>query len=152
MTDTTTLPIREPSEFVDAVELQAIKHLLALLDKTFKTTRTYGPHNPVAQKFFQQYYDFLTIQLATHDTLQFLAHHAELIYKGVVVYQSTAANENLAFKLHTDGIRELSFLKGVSQDDLTYFLEACGAHTTLKSRTTTSSPACGKGISRPSPL
>jgi hypothetical protein len=124
MTDTTTLPIREPSEFVDAVELQAIKHLLALLDKTFKTTRTYGPHNPVAQKFFQQFYDFLTIQLATHDTLQFLAHHAELIYKGVVVYQSTAANENLAFKLHTDGIRELSFLKGVSQDDLTYFLEA----------------------------
>ena len=94
MTDTTTLPIREPSEFVDAVELQAIKHLLALLDKTFKTTRTYGPHNPVAQKFFQQFYDFLTIQLATHDTLQFLAHHAELIYKGVVVYQSTAANEN----------------------------------------------------------
>lgn len=109
---------------IEASELQAVKQLLALLDKTFKTTRTYGPNNPVAQKFFQQFYDYLTIQLAAHDVLQFLAQRSELLYKGVAVYQSTSSSENLAFKLHADGIRELSFHKGLSQEDLAYFLEA----------------------------
>ncbi|MBA2252832.1 MAG: HEAT repeat domain-containing protein [Nitrospirales bacterium] len=109
---------------IEASELQAVKQLLALLDKTFKTTRTYGPNNPVAQKFFQQFYDYLTIQLAAHDVLQFLAQRSELLYNGVAVYQSTSSSENLAFKLHADGIRELSFHKGLSQEDLAYFLEA----------------------------
>lgn len=109
---------------IEASEFQAVKQLLALLDKTFKTTRTYGPNNPIAQKFFQQFYDYLTIQLAAHDVLQFLAQRSELLYKGVVVYQSTSSTENLALKLHADGIRELSFHKGLSQEDLAYFLEA----------------------------
>lgn len=124
MTEPGVIAHQEVNDSAEAAELQAIKHLLMLLDKTFKTTRTYGPHNPVAQKFFQQFYDFLTVQLERHDTLQFLAHRSELIYKSMVVYQSTSANENLAFKLHADGIRELSFLKGLSQDDLSYFLDA----------------------------
>ena len=105
-------------------EIQAIKQLLALLDKTFKTTRTYGPTNPVAQKFFQQFYHDLTDQLTTHGVLQFMAQRAELLYKGIAVYQSTSSNESLAFKLHADGIRELSFHQGLSEDDLAYFLEA----------------------------
>ncbi|HEX3203179.1 MAG TPA: HEAT repeat domain-containing protein [Nitrospiraceae bacterium] len=104
--------------------MQPIKQLLALLDKTFKTTRTYGPNNPVAQKFFQQFYSFLTLQLAAHDILQFLVQRSGLYYKGDVVYQSASTSENLAFKLHADGIRELSFHKGLSQDDLQYFLDA----------------------------
>jgi hypothetical protein len=109
---------------IDASELQAVRQLIALLDKTFRTTRTYGPNNPIAQKFFQQFYDHLTIQLAAHEVLQFLAQRSELLYKGVAVYQSTSSSENLALKLHADGIRELSFHKGLSQEDLAYFLEA----------------------------
>lgn len=127
MTESNTLSLAIPQESTGSVEvseLQAIKQLLALLDKTFKTTRTYGPNNPVAQKFFQQFYDYLTIQLAAHDVLQFLAQRSELLYKGIVVYQSTSSSENFAFKLHADGIRELSFHKGLSQEDLAYFLEA----------------------------
>jgi hypothetical protein len=114
----------ESTATLEPSEIQAIKQLLALLDKTFKTTRTYGPKNPVAQKFFQQFYHDLTIHLAAHSVLQFLAQRSELIYKGVVVYQSTSSNENLAFKLHADGIRELSFHQGLSHEDLSYFLEA----------------------------
>jgi hypothetical protein len=125
MTHTSPLAIPQMSDgSVETSELQAIKQLLALLDKTFKTTRTYGPHNPVAQKFFQQFYDYLTTQLASHHVLQFLAQRSELLYKGAVVYQSTSSNENLAFKLHADGIRELSFHQGLSREDLAYFLEA----------------------------
>ena len=127
MAQTTPSSFVWPQESTAALappEIQAIKQLIALLDKTFKTTRTYGPKNPVAQKFFQQFYHDLTIQLTTHGVLQFMAQRAELVYKGISVYQSTSSNENLAFKLHADGIRELSFHQGLSQDDLAYFLEA----------------------------
>lgn len=119
-----TGPGPEQAVRVDSAELQAITQLLALLDKTFKTVRTYGPTNPVAQRFFQQFYSYLTLQLAAHDVLQFLVQRGELYYKGQVVYRSSSPTENLAFKLHADGIRELSFHKGLSQSDLQYFLQA----------------------------
>src|SRR5579884_2112658 len=123
---TTSTGEQSPSvpEQVDSNELQAIKQLLGLLDKTFKTVRTYAPNNPVVQKFFQQFYSYLTLQLAAHDVLQFLVQRGELYYKGHAVYRSSTPTENLAFKLHADGIRELSFHKGLSQDDLQYFLQA----------------------------
>ncbi|WP_447980664.1 HEAT repeat domain-containing protein [Candidatus Nitrospira bockiana] len=114
----------QPGASPDAAEFQAIKQLLALLDKTFKTVRTYGPNNPVAQKFFQQFYNYLSIQLAAQDVLQFLVQRSELYYKGEVVYRSSSPTENLAFKLHADGIRELSLHEGLSQEDLLYFLDA----------------------------
>ena len=127
MTEINSSALAFPSDSaagIEPSEVQAVKQLLVLLDKTFKTTRTYGPNNPIAQKFFQQFYDYLTIQLAAHDVLQFLAQRSELLYKGVAVYQSTSSTENIALKLHADGIRELSFHKGLSQEDLAYFLEA----------------------------
>ncbi len=108
-------------------ELPAIKQLLTLLDKTFKTARTYGPNNPVAQRFFQQFYDDLSGHLTTHHTLLFLVQRSELYYKGHAVYQAPSPTENLAFKLHADGIRELAFNKGLSQGDLAFFLEALWA-------------------------
>src|SRR5262245_34789697 len=108
-------------------ELPVIKQLLTLLDKTFKTARTYGPNNPVAQRFFQQFYDDLSGHLTAHHTLLFLVQRSELYYKGHAVYQAPSPTENLAFKLHADGIRELAFNKGLSQGDLAFFLEALWA-------------------------
>ncbi|MER3424911.1 MAG: hypothetical protein C4293_18515, partial [Nitrospiraceae bacterium] len=108
----------------DRTELQAMKQLLMLLDKTFKTTRTYGPNNPVAQKFFQQFYNELSRHLDAHDMLLLLIQRSELYYQGEVVYQASSPTENLAFKMHADGIRELAFHKGLTQNDLLSFFEA----------------------------
>ncbi|HJU03554.1 MAG TPA: hypothetical protein VJ692_00275 [Nitrospiraceae bacterium] len=111
----------------DVPELPAIRQLLALLDKTFKTARTYGPQNPVAQRFYQQFYHDLTAHLDAYDSMLFLVQRSELYYKGYSVYQASSPTENLAFKLHADGIRELALHKGLSQDDLSFLLEALGA-------------------------
>lgn len=105
-------------------ELQAIKQLMLLLDKTFKTTRTYGPNNPVAQKFFQQFYNELIRHLDAHELLVLLIQRSELYYQGEVVYQAASPTENIAFKMHADGIRELAFHKGLTQSDLLSFFEA----------------------------
>ncbi|MGH7233486.1 MAG: HEAT repeat domain-containing protein, partial [Nitrospiraceae bacterium] len=110
----------------DVPELPAIRQLLTLLDKSFKTSRTYGPNNPVAQKFSQQLYHELTAHLDRYDTLLFLVQRSELYYKGHSVYLSSSPTENLAFKLHADGIRELTLHKGLSQSELSCLLEALG--------------------------
>ena len=105
-------------------EVTAVKLLLKLLDKAYKTSRTYGPNNPVAQKFFQEFYTDLTAHLEILDTLTFVVQRSELYFRSEVVYQTESQTENLAFKLYVDGIREFSLHKGLTQSDLASFLEA----------------------------
>jgi hypothetical protein len=115
-------PAKEPPN----PELASAKRLLALLDKTAKSTRTYGAANPVAQKFFQQLFEGLTAHLATYSKLAFLVQRSELHFNGEVVYRSEqdSSNESVAFKLYADGIRELAFLEGLPAEDLSVLLDS----------------------------
>jgi HEAT repeat protein len=107
-------------------EITSVKQLLKLLDKTAKSSRTYGINNPVAQNFFLQLHHELTTHLSTYSRLLFLVQRSELHFRDEVVYRSEqdASNENIAFKLYADGIRELAFYEGLTPEDLTFFLEA----------------------------
>jgi hypothetical protein len=124
-TDSGALPIAPEKEPVNP-ELASVKRLLSLLDKTAKSSRTYGATNPVAQKFFQQLFEGLTAHLATYSKLAFLVQRSELYFNGEAVYQSDqdSSNESVAFKLYSDGIRELTFLEGLPAEDLSYLLDS----------------------------
>lgn len=115
---------KEP-EAVDP-EVAAVKQLLRLLDKTSKSYRTYGPNNPVAQKFFDQLCRDLESHVATYQVLGFVIQRSALYFKDQSVYQpeSDGSSENFAFKLYADGIRELVIHVGVSREDLAFFLGA----------------------------
>jgi len=112
---------------VEDQELESVRRLLTLLEKTFKTGRTYGPSNQLAQQFIQQLYDTLTAHLAACGTLSLQVQRFEFYYRGEVVYQKPSQAENLAFKLYASGVRELSFSRGLSKDTLSSFLETLGA-------------------------
>ena len=115
-------PAKEPAN----PELASVKRVLTLLDKTAKSTRTYGTTNPVAQKFFQQLFEGLTAHLATYSKLAFLVQRSELYFNGETVLRSEqdSSNESVAFKLYADGIRELAFLEGLSAEDLSFLLDS----------------------------
>ena len=115
-------PAKEPAN----PELVSVKRILTLLDKTAKSSRTYGTANPVAQKFFQQLFEGLTAHLTTYSKLAFLIQRSELYFNGEVVYRSEqeSSNESVAFKLYSDGIRELAFLEGLSAEDLCFLLDS----------------------------
>lgn len=119
------LPIAPEKEAQDP-ESTSVKRVLSLLDKTAKSSRTYGSTNPVAQKFFQQLFEALTTHLATYSRLAFLIQRSELYFNGEIVYRSEqdSSNESVAFKLYADGIRELAFLEGLTAEDLSYFLDS----------------------------
>jgi hypothetical protein len=124
-TESGALPIT-PAKDPANPELASVKRLLILLDKTAKSSRTYGIANPVAQKFFQQLFDELTTHLATYSKLAFLVQRSELYFNGEVVYRSEphSRNESVAFKLYADGIRELAFLDGLLAEDLAFLLDS----------------------------
>lgn len=115
-------PIKEPPN----PELSSVKRLLTLLDKTAKSSRTYGAANPVAQKFFQQLFEGLTVHLGTYSKLAFLVQRSELYFNGEVVYRAEqgSSTESVAFKLYSDGIRELTFLEGLPAEDLSFLLDS----------------------------
>ncbi len=110
-------------------EVASVKRVLKLLDKTAKSNRTYGATNPVALKFSQQLFEELSSHLATYAKLTFLVTRAELLCKDEVVYQAEkeGGSENLAFKLYADGIRELALQRGLTEEDLSFFLDALWA-------------------------
>ncbi|HYM89195.1 MAG TPA: hypothetical protein VES92_08765 [Nitrospiraceae bacterium] len=124
-TDGGALPIAPAKELADP-ELASVKRLLTLLDKTAKSSRTYGSANPVAQKFFQELFEGLTAHLAAYSKLAFLIQRSELYFNGAVVYRSEqdSSNESVAFKLYADGIRELAFLEGLAAEDLSFLLDS----------------------------
>ena len=124
-TDVGALPMAPAKELANP-ELVSVKRVLALLDKTAKSTRTYGAANPVAQKFFHQLFEGLTAHLTSYHKLAFLIQRSELYFNGEVVYQSEqdSSNESVAFKLYSDGIRELAFLEGLSAEDLSFLLDS----------------------------
>ncbi len=124
-TDEAALPIAVEKETHNP-ELISVKRVLTLLDKTAKSSRTYGSTNPVAQKFFQQLFEALTTHLATYSRLAFLIQRSALYFNGEVVYQSEqdSSSESVAFKLYADGIRELAFLEGLTAEDLSYFFDS----------------------------
>jgi hypothetical protein len=124
-TESSALPL-SPTKAHPDPELASAKRLLTLLDRTAKSSRTYGATNPVAQTFFQQLFEGLTDHLATYSKLAFLVQRSELYFGGEVIYRSEqeSSNENVAFKLYSDGIRELTFLEGLPAEDLSYLLDS----------------------------
>jgi hypothetical protein len=108
------------------LELTSVTQLLKSLDRASKNLRTFGQHNPVAQRFFDQFYTELTTYLTQFNVLTFMVHREGLFFKEELVYVSQDGNtsENLAFKLYSDGIREVTFHRDIPGEDVLFFFDA----------------------------
>ena len=107
-------------------ELTSVTQLLKSLDRASKNVRTFGHQNSVAQKFFEQFYTELSTHLEQYNILTFVVQREGLYFKEASVYSAKSgdANENFAFKLYSDGIREITFHQGIEQEDVLFFFDA----------------------------
>ncbi|BFU93415.1 MAG: conserved protein of unknown function [Nitrospira sp.] len=114
------------SKASDDPEIGSLKRVLKLLDKTAKSNRTYGSSNPVAQKFSQQLFEEISAHLSSYAKLTFLVQRSALLCRDQIVYQpeSDSGGESMAFKLYADGVREVALLQGLTQEELSYFLDS----------------------------
>ena len=107
-------------------ELGSVAQLLKSLDRASKNVRTFGHQNSVAKRFFDQFYTELINHVERYNALTFIIQREGLFFKETCVYNSQAgeSSENFAFKLYSDGIRELTFHQGIEQDDVLFFFDA----------------------------
>jgi putative SOS response-associated peptidase YedK len=107
-------------------ELTSVAQLLKSLDRASKNVRTFGQGNSVSQNFFGQFYTELTTHLTQFNILTFVVQREGLFFKEELVYGSETGgtSENFAFKLYSDGIREITFHPDISDEDVLFFFDA----------------------------
>lgn len=90
--------------------------------KAKKQLKLYPPNNPIYVRAFEDVYKkFQNLFLLTDSlTLQIL--HNEIRVDGSKIYENLQKEDNLALFFFKDGIRELSFHKGLSHKELEQFI------------------------------
>lgn len=114
----------EEQEEIDQEEIAAVEKLIHFLIKTLKTLVIYPEENPIAKEFRRDLYNRFIEFLEKYDQLNLKVNETQLTCKGIMVHRDGGKDERLAHILHRDGIREIAFLKGLEQQELSDFLEA----------------------------
>ncbi len=104
-------------------EIKEAKDLLQCIIKAKKTLRMYPDNNPVYVKTlgesFLKFKNFLDYKEAF--TLKIRQN--SILYDAEQIYSSAEKEDNLALFFFKDGLRELTFKKGLSQEELEEFLK-----------------------------
>lgn len=112
-----------PEDAVPPSELQKAKDVIAALTKAIKTSKLYPESNPIYQKFIEELSEKFNSYMDEHGNLKFRLTQFKLLYKGVEVYDNPDKLENIALKLFTDGVREITFHEGMEDIEILNFLD-----------------------------
>lgn len=104
--------------------LKAAQEVVNLLIKAIKIFCIYPPDNPIPQEFRQNLFRKLMEFLDENEELKLRIDQSRLFFKDKVILKEEKKDEGVAFALYRDGIRGLSFHKGLEQEELFSFLEA----------------------------
>lgn len=104
--------------------LKAAQEVVNLLIKAIKIFCIYPPDNPIPKEFRHNLFRKLTEFLDENEELKLGIDQSRLLFEDKVILKEEKKDEGVAFALYRDGIRELSFHKGVEQEELFSFLEA----------------------------
>lgn len=100
------------------------RNLMLLTAKTLRSIKIYPSNSPVIKdqkeflnRGFQSY-------LTTYQTLTITISESGLLIDDQVIYEDETRGNSLSFLLYNDGLREISFYEGITQQELDEFLEA----------------------------
>jgi hypothetical protein len=113
----------ENNEEIKPESLRPASEVIQAFLRARKNLRMYPPNNPIYIRTvkdtcgrFEEFFDY-------EDTLKMKITRNEILIDSEPVYQSTGKDENLALFLFRDGLRELSFEKGIKENEIQEFLE-----------------------------
>ena len=104
--------------------IKAAQEVVNLLIKAIKIFCIYPPDNPIPKEFRHNLFRKLTEFLEENEELKLRIDQSRLLFEDKVILKEEKKDEGVAFALYRDGIRELSFHKGLEQEELFSFLEA----------------------------
>jgi HEAT repeat protein len=107
----------------DEKEIERVKDILRTLAITIKTFNLYPKDNPVYQKMATEFFEKFSAFFEFRDELAVDVEQHSLLYKGNNVFQSEESADNIALLLFVDGIRGISFYRGITFEEVTDFID-----------------------------
>ncbi len=105
-----------------ADELQKVESVLKFFAKAYSAMKIYPSGNPSTQHFFDSFAANMKKFLEEYEILLISIDESEFIYKEETVFLNEEKKTSLPFLFFKDGMRELSFHKGLEKKELQDFL------------------------------
>lgn len=115
----------------DSLELKKSKEVIKRLGNAFSSMKIYPPENPAVKKSIETFTEKIKEFLDEYEHLDITVEEFDLSYKGEKVFQDEEKMKSLPFLLFKDGMRELSFHKGIDEREIQDFLETVKADSDL---------------------
>lgn len=110
-------------EVKDTQKIKAAADLIGFLVRALKTMFLYPQNNPIPTDFKKNLFAKFTNFLEHYDELILGLEQNQFLCDGEAIYRDPSIEEGIALVLHRDGIRLLSFSKGLTEIELNNFLE-----------------------------
>ena len=98
-----------------------VRTLMRQMVTLLKTMATYEPGHSVFEKSIDMLYTSLKGFLEEHETLALRIRKKEIAFGDQVVYVPIGRSDAFIYPLHRDGVRELTFNKDLTKEELTAF-------------------------------
>lgn len=112
-----------PEAPVVSVDLSAARDLLKVFARMARAMRIYARNNDVWIRFWGELTRGMTGYLDAHGLLSLSIGTGEVKVQGEVIFQPKGQDDNFAFRMYKDGLRQIDFLKGIPEAELLRFLE-----------------------------
>jgi HEAT repeat protein len=113
-----------PGEVTADVEaVKQIREIFQTMGKAAKALKIYPETNPLRAKFLQETQEKFLVFLADHGDLIVHVKRFELLYEDQVIYSNAGQDDGIALRLYGDGIREVHFCEGLSQKEVSDFIQ-----------------------------
>jgi HEAT repeat protein len=104
-------------------EIREAKDILQTLIKAKKNIRMYPENNPIYRNTLEDTFVRFSNFLDYRDEFKLQIKQNSISYESEELYSSTEKEDNLALFFFKDGLRELTFKKGLLRDELEEFLK-----------------------------
>ncbi len=108
---------------VNPVELKKAGDVIQFFKKAFSLIKLYPPENPSVAKSIDLFNNQMGEFLNEYEELAIEVGEFSFSYKGEIVFQGEERSKSLPFLFHKDGIRELSFHKGLDKGEIHEFFK-----------------------------
>lgn len=109
-------------------DIKAAKIIIKMILRARKNLRLYPANNPVYTQTLEDTFDKFNAFFDLKDQLVFNIKLHDIFYGDKVIYHNEEQkDDNLAFFFFKDGLRELTFQKNISFDELEIFLKVVSA-------------------------
>lgn len=102
----------------DPFEVKKAGNVIQFFKKTFSLIKLYPPENPSVARSIELFNNQLGEFLNEYEELAIQVGEFSFSYKGELVFQDEERSKSLPFLFYKDGLRELSFHKGLDKGEL----------------------------------